>query len=554
MTGSRYFAEALHGYGVTHVFFVPTMLLNAMAEMEDFQPSITRIVTHGEKSAAYMADGYARASGKPGICMAQTIGGANLAAGLRDPYMACSPVIAVTGGRDNTSMYRNAYQEIEDFPLFEQVTKANFLLYEVQRFPDIIRQAFRAATTGTPRPVHIEMRGTHGQVAEESADLEVLVEPTFACVPPFRPLPEEDRMRAAVEALASAKRPVIVAGGGVVTSGAAGELRALAEKVGAPVATSLNAKAAMPDSHPLSLGVVGTYSRWCANRAVVEADLVFFVGSRTGGQVTNNWKIPRPGTRVIQLDMDPQELGRNYPNEVSLMGDAQVTLRRMVELAQSEANRGEWLQRVKELVNGWHDEAETQRGSNATPMRPERICREISRVLPENGVVVADTGHSGIWAGTMIDLNQPDQRFYRCAGSLGWGFPGALGVKCALPDRPVLCFTGDGGFYYHLAELETAARFGINAVILVNNNHSLNQETRLFNDAYGGQQRGGAHDMWVFKDVNFARVAEEMGCVGIRVEQPDQLADALQQAFGADRPVVVDVQSDIEALAARAWG
>jgi acetolactate synthase-1/2/3 large subunit len=257
---------------------------------------------------------------------------------------------------------------------------------------------------------------------------------------------------------------------------------------------------------------------------------------------------------VVQLDMDPQELGRNYPNEVSLMGDAQVTLRRMVELAQSEANRGEWLQRVTELVNGWREEAETQRSSSATPMRPERICREISRVLPENGVIVADTGHSGIWAGTMIDLNHSDQRFYRCAGSLGWGFPGALGVKCALPDRPVLCFTGDGGFYYHLAELETAARFGINAVIVVNNNHSLNQETRLFNDAYGGQQRGHAHDMWVFKDVNFARVAEEMGCVGMRVEHPDQLGDALQQAFGAGRPVVVDVTSDIEALAARAWG
>ena len=554
MTGSRYFAEALHGYGVSHVFFVPTILLHAMAEMEDFQPGITRVVTHGEKAAAYMADGYARASGRPGICMAQTIGAANLAAGLRDPYMACAPVIAVTGGRDHASMYRNAYQEIEDFPLFETVTKANFLLYDVKRFPDVIRQAFRTATTGTPRPVHIEMRGTHGQVAEESADLEVLVEQDFACVPPFRPLPEQERLRAAVAALGGAKQPVIVAGGGVMTSGAAGELRALAEKVGLPVATSLNAKGTLPDSHPLSLGVVGTYSRWCANRAVAEADLVFFVGSRTGGQVTNNWKIPRPGTRVIQLDIDPQELGRNYPNEVSLNGDARVTLHRMLELAQPEADRSAWLQRVQELVRGWRDETEPQRTSEAVPMRPERICQEISRALPPDGVVVADTGHSGIWAGTMIDLNYPEQRFFRCAGSLGWGFPGALGVKCALPDRPVLCFTGDGGFYYHLAELETAARFGINAVILVNNNHSLNQETRLFDEAYGGQQRGRAHEMWVFKDVNFARVAEEMGCQGIRVERPDELGDALRQAFAAQRPVVVDVVSDIEALAARAWG
>lgn len=554
MTGSRYFAEALHGYGVSHVFFVPTMLLHAMAEMEDLEPGITRIVTHGEKAAAYMADGYARASGRPGICMSQTIGAANLAAGLRDPYMACSPVIALTGGRDHASMYRNAYQEIEDFPLFEPVTKANFLLYDVNRFPDVIRQAFRAATSGTPRPVHIEMRGTHGQVAEESADLEVLVEPTFACTPPFRPLPEEQRMQAAVEALGSARKPIIVAGGGVMTSGATREMVGLAEKLGIPVATSLNAKASLPDSHPLSVGVVGTYSRWCANRAVAEADLVFFVGSRTGGQVTNNWKIPRPGTRVIQLDIDPEELGRNYPNEVSLMGDARVTLQRMTELAQPEANRGEWLNHVQELVRGWREETEPQRTSDAAPMRPERICQEISQALPPDGIVVADTGHSGIWAGTMIDLNSSDQGFFRCAGSLGWGFPGALGVKCALPDRPVLCFTGDGGFLYHLPELETAARFGINAVILVNNNHSLNQEIRLFDAAYGGQQRGRAHDMWVFKETNFARIAEEMGCLGIRVERPDELGDALRRAFAAQRPVVVDVVSDIEALAARAWG
>ena len=551
MTGSRYIAEAFRGYGVSHVFFVPTMLLHAMAEMEDMD--IRRVVTHGEKAAAYMADGYARASGRPGVCMAQTIGGANLAAGLRDAYMACSPVIALTGGRDHASMYRNAYQEIEDFPLYEPVTKGNFLLYDVRRIPDILRQAFRVATTGAPRPVHIEMRGTHGQVAEESADLDLPVEPTFACVPPFRPRPEEERMQAAVSALASAERPVIVAGGGVVTSGAASELVALAEKLGVPVATSLNAKGSIPDAHPLSLGVVGTYSRWCANKAVAEADLVFFVGSRTGGQVTNNWKIPRPGTRVLQLDIDPAELGRNYPNEVSLMGDAQVSLRRMVELAQPEVDRSAWLSRAQELVRDWREETAPQRTSDAVPMRPERICHEITTVLPPDGVVVADTGHSGIWTGTMIDL-QAGQRFIRCAGSLGWAFPAALGVKCALPDRPVVCFTGDGGFYYHLAELETAARFGINAVILVNNNRSLNQETRLFDEAYGGQQRGRAHEMWVFEEVNFAKVAEGMGCMGIRVERPRDLASALQTAFTAGRPVVVDAVSDIKALAARAWG
>jgi acetolactate synthase-1/2/3 large subunit len=187
-------------------------------------------------------------------------------------------------------------------------------------------------------------------------------------------------------------------------------------------------------------------------------------------------------------------------------------------------------------------------------MRPERICKEITDFLPGDAVVVSDTGHSGIWTGTMIELNKPNQRYIRCAGSLGWAFPASLGVKCALPDKPVLCFTGDGGFYYHLAELETAVRFGINTVIVVNDNRSLNQETRLFDAAYGGLQRGRAREMWVFEDVNLAKVAEAMGCFAMRVERPSELRGALEKAVAANRPAVLDVVSDIKALAARAWG
>ncbi len=186
-------------------------------------------------------------------------------------------------------------------------------------------------------------------------------------------------------------------------------------------------------------------------------------------------------------------------------------------------------------------------------MRPERICREISAALPADAVLVADTGHSGIWTSTMVDLIHPSQRYIRCAGSLGWAFPASLGVKCALPERPVLCFTGDGGFYYHLAELETAVRFGINTVVLVNDNHSLNQEQRLFDSAYGGQQRGRAREMWVFEEVDLAKVAEAMGCLAIRIERPEELGGALDQAFAAGRPVVIDAVSDIDAVHERAW-
>jgi acetolactate synthase I/II/III large subunit len=551
MTGSRFFAEAMHAYGVTHIFFVPTMLLPAMAAMEDM--NIRRVVTHGEKAAAYMADGYARALRRPGVCMAQNIGAANLAAGLRDAYMARSPVIAITGGPDSDSRYRYLYQEVEDFSMFDPVTKFNARIDKLSRLPDLLRQAFREATTGAPGPVHLETRGSHGQVVEEEENLELVVEPPYKQYPAFRPEPEMARVREAAAELARAERPVIVAGGGVTASQAEQEVVKLAEMLAIPVATSLNGKGTISDDHPLALGVVGTYSRRCANQVVAEADLVFFIGSHTGSQVTNNWKIPRPGTEVIQLDISPADLGRNYPNSVSLLGDGKVTLQTLIEAIAPMEPRSGWVRRAQQLVSDWREEVAPLRDSNAVPMRPERLCKEITEFLPSNAVVVSDTGHSGIWSGTMIDLTKPGQRYIRCAGSLGWAFPASLGVKCALPDTPVLCFTGDGGFYYHLAELETAARFGINAVIVVNDNRSLNQETRLFDAAYGGQQRGKARDMWVFEDINLAKVAEAMGCFSIRVERPSELKGALERAFAANKPAVVDVVSDIEALAARAW-
>jgi acetolactate synthase-1/2/3 large subunit len=205
-----------------------------------------------------------------------------------------------------------------------------------------------------------------------------------------------------------------------------------------------------------------------------------------------------------------------------------------------------------EVVAEWRAEQEPLRASDAVPMRPERICREIGEWLPPDAVVVSDTGHAGIWTGTMLDLTSPRQRYIRCAGSLGWGLPGAIGAKCALPDRPVLCFTGDGGLYYHLAELETAARFGINVVVVVNDNRSLNQETLHVQEAYGGNPRGGADGMWIFEPNDLARVAESLGCLGIRVERPGEIRPALERAFAANRPVLIDAVSDIAALADRA--
>jgi acetolactate synthase-1/2/3 large subunit len=555
MTGAECLAEMLAGYGVTHVFMVPAVLRRTMAEMER-RTAIKRIHTHGEKSAAYMADGYARASGKPGVCMAQVIGALNLAAGLRDAWLAHAPVIAMTGGRDPKTKFRKVYQEVDDVPAFEPVTKLNATIDDVSRIPDMLRQAFRVATSGTPGPVHLQFRGNEGQIDQEEADMEPLVEALFARAPPFRPEPDTASVLAALKVLQEAVRPVIVAGGGVRASGAARELVALAERLAIPVATSLNGKDAIPGAHPLSVGVVGTYSRESANRVVAGADAVCFIGTETGGMTTHFWAVPRIGVPAVQIDIEPEALGRNYPLKAAVLGDAKVTLARMLAHANAEASgrRKAWVEEAQGICRDWREKYAADLASDAVPVRPERICAELTKHTPDDAIVVVDTGHAGMWMGGMFDLRHPGQSYMRSAGHLGWAFPAGIGAKAACPDRHVIVFTGDAGFYYHLAEVETAARWGLNAVTVVNNNGGGNQSKRGFDRAYGGTQTSQARELWTYAPVNLAKVAENLGALGHRVEKPAEFAPALEQALSANRPVVIDVATDIEALAPVAVG
>jgi acetolactate synthase-1/2/3 large subunit len=554
-TGAQVLADMLAGYGVTHVFMVPAVLRRTFAEMER-RTSIRRVHTHGEKAAAYMADGYARAAGRPGVCMAQAVGALNLAAGLRDAYLAHSPVIAFTGGREPRTKFRQVYQEVDDVPSFEPVTKWNATVDAVERFPDMVRQAFRVAVSGAPGPVHLQFRGNEGQIDQEEAEMEALCEPQFARVPSFRPEPERASVLAALAALQSAERPVIVAGGGVRASGGGFELVALAEKLGVPVATSLNGKDSIPGTHPLAVGVVGSYSRESANRVVAGADLVCFVGTTAGGMTTHFWAVPKVGVRAVHIDIDPETLGRNYPIEAGVLGDAKTVLARMLEHADPSTaeRRRAWLETTRTICREWAEKYRPLLMSDAVPIRPERICAELTQHVPVDAIVVVDTGHAGMWMGGMYDLRSPRQSYLRSAGHLGWAFPAGLGAKCASPDRPVVTFTGDAGFWYHIGEVETAVRWKMNVVTVVNNNASGNQSKRGFDRAYGGQQTEQARELWTFNRVNFARIAEEMGALGIRVERAAEFAPALERALVAGRPTVIDVVTDVDAIAPVAVG
>jgi acetolactate synthase-1/2/3 large subunit len=399
--------------------------------------------------------------------------------------------------------------------------------------------------------VHLQFRGNEGQVDAEEADMEPLVEPQFARVPPFRPEPDETSLRAALTILQDAARPVIVAGGGVRASGAASELVALAEALQIPVATSLNGKDAIAGDHLLSVGVVGTYSRESANRVVNAADLVAFIGTETGGMTTHFWAVPQIGTPAIQIDIDPQALGRNYPLNAAVNGDAKTILARMLAHADraSAAKRKNWIGEVQTICRAWRDKYQPALASDAVPIRPERLCHELTRHVPDDAIIVVDTGHAGMWMGGMFDLTSARQSYMRSAGHLGWAFPAGLGAKCACPDRPVVTFTGDAGFWYHVAEVETAARWNINAVTVVNNNSGGNQSKRGFDRVYGGKQTDKARELWTFSKTDFARIAQDMGALGIRVEQASAFPAALAQALAAQRPAVIDVVTDIDALA-----
>ncbi|MBN1381348.1 MAG: thiamine pyrophosphate-binding protein [Deltaproteobacteria bacterium] len=548
ITASKYIAEAFKAYGVTHFFYVPVIIPEACKEMQRL--GITPIMTHGEKAAAYMADGYARVSHRVGVCGSQTIGGTNLAAGLRDPFLARIPVLAITGGKLPQSRYRLMYQEIDDMPIYQAVTKFNATVENADRLPDLLNTAFRAATTGMPQPVHLELPGIAGMDLGD-IDTELEFEPRYGQFPAIRTLAPAEDVAAALRAIGKAKRPIIVAGGGVSASAAGAEIVKLARILSVPVATALNAKGTILDADPLSIGVVGEYSRSCANLAVNEADLIIYVGSLTGGLVTRGWSVPVKSAKVVHIDINPENLGRNYVHTIGVCGDAKTVLLQMIKAAKpggKPAPRRKWLDRISALKAEWQKDIQPHETSDAVPMRPERLCRDISDVLPKNAIVVGDTGHAGIWMAQNFYSTSNKQTFIRAHGSLGWGFPAAIGAKCAAPDRPVVCFTGDGGFYYHMAEMETAMRYGINVICVINNNDSLNQEQGV----WAGTTEFDKN--WRFHSVDFTAVANAMGCLGIKIDRPRDVRPALKEAFKADRPVIIEAKTDWRIAAEPSWG
>lgn len=542
--GSEFLAEVFAGYNVTHVFYIESILRQTLIELE--RRNIRRIMTHSEKAAAYMADGYARASRKVGVCMAQSVGAANLASGLQEAYLAKSPVLAITGKKPSMYRYRHAYQEIDHWPLFEPTSKFNTSIEHASELPQAIRQLFREAVTGTPGPVHIDMPNHQAGIIERgdiASDL--IIESIFSQVPPFRPVPDATAVKAAINLIYKAERPLLVAGGGAIMSGAGSEISKLVEKLNIPLATSVDGKGVILENHPLSLGIMGGYGRACTNAIAAEADLVIFIGCTACDQTTKNWTLPSQGTMVIQIDINPVELGRNYPNAVSIMGDARTTAVAMAAMVRGPHTNVAWTKKAGRALAEWREKLVPARTDFTSPIKVERLCQIIQDELPADSILVSDTGFAAIWTASHIDLTKPQQRYIRAAGgSLGWAYPASLGAKCGAPDQPVICFTGDGGFWYHIAEIETAVRYGIPTVTVVNNNRGLGMCRKQIHEMYGNAE-GNRDEMYRFRDTSFAQIAEAMGAIGIMVSEEKYVAPALGDAIRSGKPAVVEVMTDI---------
>jgi len=551
LNGAEWLARALASTGMSHVFFVESTLRRTLLALTDV--GVKPILAHSEKAAAYMADGYARVAKRPGICMAQSVGAANLSAGLQDPYLGRAPVIAFSGRKEPSFQHRNSYQEITHAPLFAAVTKFSTPVESTSELPRLLRHAWRAAMADPVRPTHLDFNGLQGDVIELGrTDASVEIEPDNRPIPVHRPVAADSDIERAARLLLGARRLAIVAGDGAAASDAGTEVLALGEALAAPIATTLGARGLIPTLHRLSAGVAGSYSAPPANRIVHSADMVLFIGCDTGDQVTLNWTIPAITTPIIQIDPDPLEIARSYPNTTGIVGDAKATLARLLEIIGRPSRDSGFVDEAARIVADWRATMQPLVEKNTAPIAVERLCAEITRALPPDGVLIADTGYSGIWTGTMIDLNGAGQTYLRAAGSLGWAFPASLGAQCAAGSRKVVCFTGDGGFYYHLAELESARRYQIPSVTIINNNSGFGQNLTGVH-RLSGNRPGRGEELIRFGPTDFTKVAASFGVRGIRVEQPGDIAPALAEALAANEPVLVDVVTDLEPRAPEAW-
>ena len=533
--------EMLRQEGVSHIFgIVGSSFLDILDPLYD-DDSMQFVGVRHEQGAALMADGFSRISGAPSVCLATNGPGVlNLTYGIGSAYVAHSPVVVIAPSASRDHQWRDSTQEFDQVALFKPITKASFPINKIERLPDALRQAFRVATSGKMGPVLVDIPRDLLPGAEIEMDL---LPPQNYRTGQTRSRGDRDLVERATRALLSAERPVIVAGGGIQWSNAGEEVAQMADLLGAAVVTSYGRADAIPSDHPLFLGHLGRLGSEEGIEAIRQADVILAAGTRLGQSTTfyDNRYIPADA-RIIQVEVDPQELGRNYPVELGIEGDARAVLQEIIAQAREREPRPNagWVSDIHDWAARRHDRLDAEARDNSSPIKPQRVYGELRRVMSRDAIVALDAGLAPNFGQDRLNFYEPRSLMTSLdLGGLGFSFPASLGAKFAAPDRPVVNFNGDGGFLFNAQEFATAVRYNLRVVTVIMNNSCWGSEK-----AY---QRYAFDERYVGADTNNPRYdcyAELFGGHGFYVERPEDIGDAFLAALNADGPSIIEIPTD----------
>lgn len=544
MNGGRLLAEMLRAHGVGPMFGMGGFQLLPFYEAVRAL-GLRHHLINDERTGAFAADAYARVSRRPGVCDATLGPGAtNLVTALVESLNAGVPIVAIVGDTHRRHSWRNMTQESRQTEILRPAVKELIRVEMVERIPELVRRAFAIATSGRPGPVVLDVPEDvcHGEASIPAEELSA--DPATTAIPALRCRPAADAVARAAALIAGARRPLVLAGGGVHLSGGQAALTHLAETFAIPVAHTMSGKGAIACTHPLAAGLFGRYSR-IANELIAEADCLIAIGCKLGEIATKRYALIPPATPLIQLDICAEEIGRTTPVQVALWGDAAAGVEDLHAVlapsasAQAQTRAG-LIPELAERMGRWREQARGRAESDERPINVARVVQEISRALPPDGLLIADGGFAAHWTSLFFDTKAPGRSYLPDRGfaSIGYGLPGALGARLAAPDRPVVALTGDGGLNMTIGDLETARRAGAGFVLCVVNNAASGYVKALQHAMYGA----GSYQSADLVETDYAAVARAMGCRGERIEDPAALAGALTAAL-AERtlPTVLDI-------------
>jgi len=532
MSGSLALIEALKKQNVKIIFGIPGGAILPIYDALYDERDIRHILMRHEQCAAHAADGYARVKGEPGICMATSGPGAtNLVTGIATAYMDSSPLIAITGQVPTSFIGKDSFQEVDIIGITTPITKYNYQIRNVKDIPRIIREAFYIASTGRPGPVLIDVpKDIQTDIDDVDFNSEIKIRGYKPNIDPH-PL----QIKKAVDLIINAERPIILAGGGVHWSRAYDELLKLAELLMAPVVTTFMGKGAMPENHPLCLGCIGMHGRVEANESIMMADVILAVGVRFSDRTTCKVSDFCVNAKIIHIDIDPSEIRKNIPAYLPIVADAKKALKSIIDeiiYRGLKKEKSEWFKKIEMIKKEYSDNEikEELTGINAVKL--------LRKVLPEDSIVTTEVGQNQMWASLYFKVLKP-RTFISSGGlgTMGFGFPAALGAKVAKPEVPVVDIAGDGSFLMTEQDLATSIVENIPVVVMILNNSSLGmvvQWQRLFyNRRYSNTLLKGVPD--------FVKLAEAYGAKGVRVNSLNELEQALKEAINSDVTYVIDV-------------